>query len=300
MATEQTATDEALASLRTQMSKREAEVQQIAEEATTAVADANKKAADALAARLQSDKAAIQNGIAAAEASADAAEMRLAEASEAGNHAAIAKATRELNEAIATKNAYTQRKQNLETWERNQQERIRQQPPQRQTPQQQEQGRQFPPNTKAWLDKHGIDGQTDNAKFLRAQGAHFKALAEGLVADSAEYISFLDREFGGGAASAESPLSQAADTMVVDLSSPPPAQQQDQRREPPPVALAPSRPAPIVSPPSNQIVGGKVTLSPSEVEAARYSNPDLYKLDPDAAITEYARNKARLIQEGRL
>lgn len=299
MATEQTATDEALASLRTQMSKREAEVQQIAEEATTAVADANKKAADALAARLQSDKAAIQNGIAAAEASADAAEMRLAEASEAGNHAAIAKATRELNEAIATKNAYTQRKQNLETWERNQQERIRQQPPQRQVPQQQEQGRQFPPNTKAWLVRHGIDGQTDNAKFLRAQGAHFKALAEGLVADSPEYISFLDREFGGGAASAESPLSQAADTMVVDLDKPL-ASPEQRRAEPPPVALAPSRPAPIVNPPSNQIVGGRVTLTPGEVDAARVSNPDLWKRDQNAAILEYAQNKARLIQEGRL
>ncbi len=297
---EQTATDEALASLRTQMDKTKTEAQQVVEEATTAVAEANKKANDANAARVQADKTAIQNGIAAAEAAADAAEMRLAEASEKGDHVAVAKATREMNEAITTKNTYQNRKANLEAWERRQQQAPLRPPPQSQ-PQLQQQGRQFTAATQAWLDKQGIDGQTDNPKFLKAQGAHFKAVAEGLRADTPEYFEFINRDFGvTETATAESPLSQAADTVVVDLSKPATQQQQEQRRDPPPVALAPTRPAPTIAPSSNQIVNGKVSLSAGEVEAARFSNPELYKKDPDAAILQYAQNKAKLIQEGRL
>ena len=298
MAGEQSATDDAVASLRSQMARVASERDQIAEEATTAVADAQKKAAEAVAARLASDKAAIQNGIAAADAAADAAEMRLAEASEKGDHLAVAKANREIAEAIATKNTYINRKANLETWEKNQAERARlaatRPQPERQKTQQV--GRQFSAATQAWLDKHGVDGQTDNPKFLKAQGAHFRALAEGHAVDSPEYFAHLDRDFGGGAASAESPLSQAADTTVIDLSKTlPPA---EQRTAPP--ALAPQRPSPVIAPPSNQITNGRVTLTAGEVEAARFSNPDLYKRDPDAAILAYAQNKAKLIQEGRL
>lgn len=295
---EQTATDEALASLRSQMTKTQAEAQQVVEEATTAVADANKKAADAMAARVQADKTAIQNGIAAATATADAAEARLAEALKADDPVAAAKAQREMAEAISAKTTYETRRANLENWEKTQAQRRQQQPPQPQRQEPQPQGRNFTAATQAWLDKNGIDGQTDNAKFLRAQGAHHMALADGLKVDTPEYFAHLDRTFGG-AATSESPLSQAADTVVVDLSKPTPAPQ-EQRREQPPVALAPSRSAPTISPPNNQIVNGKVTLTAGEVEAARFSNPDLYKKDPDAAIAEYARNKAKLIQEGRL
>lgn len=294
---EQTATDEALTSLRKQMSKVEAQAAQTVEEATTAVAKAEQKADSAMAARLAADKAAIQNGIAAAEAAADAAEMKLAQASEAGNHADIAKATRELNEAITTKGTYTQRKQNLDTWEKNQAERLKARPQEQQRTTQPP-GRQFTAATQAWLDRHKVDGQTDNSQFLKAQGAHFDALASGLAIDTPEYFAHLDKTFGGGAATAESPLSQAADVVEVDLSKTA-AEQQQQRREAPPVALAPSRPAPIVNPPSNQITGGKVTLTAGEVDAARVSNPDLWKKDQNAAILEYAQNKARLIQEGR-
>lgn len=296
---EQTATDEALSSLRTQMERKQT---QIVEEATTLVADAQQKAADATAARIQSDKTAIQNGIAAATSAADAAEMRLAEASEKGDHSGIAKATRELNEAISTKTTYENRKINLETWEKNQRERAERakvDAPQRQQQQQEQPGRTFTPATKAWLDKNGVDGQTDNAKFLKAQSGHFDALAAGLTVDTPEYFAHLDKTWGGAAATADSPLSQAADVVEVDLSKPA-AQQQQDRREPPPVALAPSRPNPVISPPSNQVVGGKVTLTAGEVEAAKVSNPELWRKDQNAAILEYAQNKAKLIQEGRL
>lgn len=301
MAGEQTATDDAVATLRSQMARVESEKTRITEEATTAVAEAQKRAQEAIAARLQSDKTAIQNGIAAADAAADAAEMRLAEAAERGDHVAIAKANREIAEAVATKNSYINRKSNLETWEKNQIEKARRdaerqhQQPQR-GQEQEQQGRQFTSATQAWLDKHGVDGQTDNPKFLKAQAAHFEAQAEGLRVDTPEYFAFLDQKFGGGAASAESPLSQAADTMVVDLSKPAP--KEGERREAP--ALAPSRPSPVIAPPSNQITNGRVTLTAGEVEAARYSNPELYKKDPEAAILAYAQNKAKLIQEGRL
>lgn len=296
MAGEQSATDDAVASLRSQMARVTSERDQIAEEATTAVADAQKKAADAVAARLQSDKAAIQNGIAAADAAADAAELRLAEAAEKSDHVALARANREIAEAIATKNSYINRKANLEAWEKTQAERAKQQIQQPQRPQPTPSGRTFTPETQAWLEKNGIDGHTDNSKFLKAQGSHFRAQAEGLKADTPEYFAFLDKDFGGGTASVESPLSQASDTMVVDLSKPPTPQ--GERREIP--ALAPSRPAPVIAPTSNQIVNGRVTLTAGEVESARFSNPDLYKRDPEAAILEYAQNKAKLIQEGRL
>ena len=288
MAGEQTATDEALASLRTQMSKVETEKTQIVEEATTAVAKAQKTAADATAARIQADKSAIGNGIAAATASADAAEMRLAEASEKGDHGAVARATREMNEAISTKSDYERRKANLERWEADQ--KVRDSRPQPQV-QQQPAGRQFSAATQAWLTKQSVDGQTDNARFLAAQGAHFKALSAGHQVDSPGYFGVLDTEFGG-VATADSPLSQASGAVEVDLSS--------QRRESPPVALAPSRPSPVIAQPSNQIVGGKVTLTSGEVDAARISNPDLWKRDQNSAILEYAQNKAKLIQEGRL
>lgn len=299
MAGEQTAQDDAVATLRSQMAKTEAEKTRIVEEATGAVAEATKRAQEAIAARLQSDKAAIQNGIAAADSAADAAEMRLAEAAEKGDSVAIAKANREIAEAVATKNSYINRKANLEVWEKNQIEKARREAEQRtQQPQrgQEQQGRQFSAATQAWLDKHGVDGQTDNAKFLKAQGSHFRAQAEGLKVDTPEYFEFLDRDFGGGAATTESPLSTAADTMVVDLTKPAP--KEGERREAP--ALPPSRPSPVIAPPSNQITNGRVTLTAGEVEAARFSNPDLYKRDPEAAILAYAQNKAKLIQEGRL
>lgn len=297
---EQTATDDAVASLRAQMTRKEAETQQVVEDATTAVAEAQRTAAAATAARLQADKTAISNGIAAATAAADAAEMRLAEASEKGDHTGIAKATRELNEAISTKGDYERRRVNLETWEQNQKTRQQQQTQRQQPTEQQAPGRQFSAATQAWLDKHGVDGQTDNAKFLEAQGSHFKALAAGLKVDTPEYFAHLDKTFSGSTATAtaESPYSQAADVMEVDLSKT--TVQPTERREPPPVALAPSRPSPVISPPSNQIVGGKVTLTAGEVDAARVSNPDLWKKDQNAAILEYAQNKAKLIQEGRL
>ena len=296
---EQTATDEAIASLRSQMSRVEKEKDQVVEEATTLVAEANKKAADADAARVQSDKTAIQNGIAAAEAAADAAEMRLAEASEKGDHVAIAKANREIAEAVATKNTYLNRKVTIETWERNQAERLKQQPqrPAQVDQRPAQQGRTFTPETQAWLDRHKIDGQTDNPQFLKAQSAHFDALASGAKVDTPEYFAHLDKTFGAVAASAESPYSTAADVVEVDLSKPAAEQQ---RPTPPPAALAPSRPAPVISPSSNQIVGGKVTLTPGEVEAARVSNPDLWRRDQNEAIRQYALAKAQLIQEGRL
>jgi hypothetical protein len=298
MAGEQTATDDAVASLRTQMSQVKAEAQTVVDEATTAVAASERKAAEAVAARVQADKLAIQNGLVAATTAADAAEARLAEASEKGDHVAVAKATREMNEAISTAKDYERRKTSLEIWEKNQATRTQQQQRQQPHTQQQPQGRQFSAATQAWLTKHGIDGQTDNAKFLKAQGAHFEALADGLAVDSPEYFAKLDGKFGGGTATSDSPLSQAATTVEVDLSKP--ATEQPQRREPPPVALAPSRPSPILSPPSNQITGGKVTLTANEVEAARISNPELWRKDQNAAIFEYAQNKAKLIQEGRL
>ncbi len=299
MAGEQTATDDAVASLRTQMSQVKAEAQTVVDEATTAVATAQKTAAEAVAARVQADKLAIQNGIVAASTAADAAEARLAEASEKGDHVAVAKATREMNEAISSAKDYERRKINLEHWEKTQATRTQQQQRQQPAQQQQSQGRQFSAATQAWLTKHGVDGQTDNSKFLKAQGAHHLAISEELKVDSPEYFAYLDKIFDSGAATAASPLSQAADTSVeVDLSRPLPPQ--EQRREAPPVALAPSRPTPIINPPSNQITGGKVTLTPGEVDAARISNPDLWRKDQNAAIFEYAQNKAKLIQEGRL
>jgi hypothetical protein len=142
-----------------------------------------------------------------------------------------------------------------------------------------------------------------NTQFRKAFAAHQAAQeVEGLAPDSAEYFAYIDRMLGfsedgnngGGTrtrtatdvATSDAPLSSAAVTVEVDLSK---------------TSVAPALPPTRTLPQrSGTSVGGKVRLTPGELEAARISNPDLWRKDQNAAIVEYAENKAELIAEGRI
>jgi hypothetical protein len=310
---EQTATDTQIETLKKQIDDSDAK--RIAAEKMAAEASAKVEAE--VARRVASDEAAIRNGIAAAAAAGDAAEVRYAEALEKGDHAAAAKAQREMNQADITKTQYEGKLSNLEAWKKRETARLAAGETQRQQPQRLEYSRE----TQAWLDRHKIDGQpradgSYSPEFVKAYAIHMAATTgKGLRADTPEYFEYMDRELGfvqdDGGATIETPYSSAADVTEVDLTNDgrivvrdPPPHQQQQRAAP---ALSPSRQVPPVNG-GQRTVGGKVRLTPGEVEAARISNPTLWNAPPDEngvsgrdrALREYAANKAALQAEGLL
>lgn len=307
---EQTANEDAIDKIRRQINTQ-ADQRVAAAEAATA--EANKKAADAVAARFASDRAAIANGIAAATGAVESHKAALAAAMEKGEWSSVADLQVKLNEAQISLNNFNGRKSRLETVERIETEKVKRAAEgggERQAPQ-----RVYSPKAQAWLDKHKIDGQVQangqlTPEMQRAYTAHLAATnVRGLTADTPEYFAYLEEQMGlnGGGdggkdleATEVDLTSTSVGTVEVDLSD------KDGRivKTDPPVQTQQSRPAPALSPVRTQPGGGdgvngsKVRLSAAEVEAARMSDIEGWKKDPNAVLREYAKNKAELIADG--
>ncbi len=151
----------------------------------------------------------------------------------------------------------------------------------------------------------------------RVIAAHYEATSEGLTPDTPSYFDFLENRAPPAQGQERrddnrgSPYSQAADTVEVDLEKPtdqqvtrasdvrvvdnrgndrPRTEQSRQTQS----ALPPSRSS---SPANGSQPRGRVTLTLSEQEAARISNPNV---PVDEAYRQYAQSKLELQQEGRL
>lgn len=263
----------------------------------------------AVAGKFAADEAAVANGLAATNTAIEANKSRLAEALAKGDHEAAANIQVEIGEALISRRTFESRKSRIEQAKTRATEEARTAAERPVTPQR----IQYTPQTQEWLDRNGINGQpvgvdpntgqpVFDPKFTKAYVAnHAAQQVHGYRPDTPEYFAYLDRELGhaNSVADVESPYSSAAATVEVDLSSdrivkhdPPPTQQQ-QRPAP---ALPPSRSVPEIPRPG--VRTGTVRLTPNEVEAARYSNPELWKTDQAAALREYAANKAALQAEG--
>lgn len=305
---EQTANEDAIDKIRRQINTQ---ADQRVAAAETARTEAEKKAAEAVAGRFASDRAAITNGIAAATGAVEAHKAALAAAGEKGDWKAMADAQASLNEAQISLSSFNSRKSRLENVERMEADKVRQaveRGDSHQTPQRVD----YTPTTQTWLDKHKIDGQPNaqgqySPEFVRAFAAHSAATtARGLTPDSPEYFAYLEEQLGlgGGQTKTEATevdlTSTSVGTVEVDLSD------KDGRitRQEPPVHTQQSRPAPVLSPvrtvPGNDggVNGSKVRLSAAEVDAARLSNPEGWAKDANAVLRQYAKDKADLVAEG--
>lgn len=305
---EQTANEDAIDKIRRQITTQ---ADQRVAAAETARTEAEKKAAEAVAARFASDRAAITNGIAAATSAVESHKAALAAAGEKGDWKALADAQVALNEAQISLTNFNSRKSRLDTVERAEADKARaavERGDQHQAPQRVE----YSSQTQAWLDKHKIDGQPNaqgqySPEFVRAFAAHSAATAaRGLTADTPEYFSYLEEQLGlNGNDNVEARevdlTSTSLGTVEVDLSD------KDGRivRQDPPVQTQQSRPAPALSPVrtapgggDNGVNGSRVRLSAAEVEAARISNPEGWAKDANAVLRQYAKDKADLINEG--
>lgn len=304
---EQTANEDAIDKIRRQINTQADQRVAAADAART---EAEKKAAEAVAGRFASDRAAITNGIAAATGAVEAHKAALAAAGEKGDWKALADAQAALNEAQISLTTFNNRKARLETQERIETDKARQaaeRGDQHQAPQRVD----YSPTTQAWLDKNNIDGQPNaqgqySPEFVRAFAAHNAAVnVRGLKGDTPEYFAYMEEQLGIGGndnnveAREVDLTSTSLGTVEVDLSD------KDGRivRQDPPVQTQQSRPAPVLSPvrtvPGNDgINGSRVRLSAAEVEAARVSNPEGYAKDPAAVLRQYAKDKADLVAEG--
>lgn len=303
---EQTANEDAIDKIRRQINTQ---ADQRVAAAEAARADAERKAADAVSGRFASDRAAIQNGIAAAEGAVASHKAALAAAGEKGDWAAFAELQTKLNEAQISLSTFQSRKTRLENVERMEAEKLRQQAGRPVAP-----GRvDYSQQTQSWLDRHGIDGQPNaqgqyTPEFTRAFAAHTAATTvRGLTPDTPQYFAYMEEQLG---LSGQDNRMEAGE--VVDLSTTSPGtvevdlNDKDNRivRTDPPIQTQQRRPAPALSPVrsppggSDGVNGSKVRLSAAEVEAARMSDQEGWKKDPNAVLREYAKNKADLIAEG--
>lgn len=266
----------------------------------TEMAEADKKIQEAVAARVASDEAAINNGIAAAEASLSNLEADYAAALEDDNFQEAAKIQRKMTEAATGLDKFKDRKSKLETWKKTETERIsNQQQRQDGQPTHDQLLQQYTPKTQAWINKYAdIDLSQPNSPLVKkAHAAHYAAVAEDLVPDTQAYFDYMDKAMGGagGNGSHLSQASQITDGGVeVDLnqSSPSPQDRETQQQPAPqPVSRSSARVE------GNGGSKDRVVLSAREQEVARFSRPDL---PPEDAYREYAVAKRALQEEGRI
>ena len=139
---------------------------------------------------------------------------------------------------------------------------------------------QLTPNAAAWIRAHP-DYVTDPQKNARLMSAHYDAMAEGLAADSSDYIRYVEAHV-----------------------APRGAQPQPERREP--VSVPNRRSAPAAAPVSrgNGAASNptRVTLTHEQRTTAHENFPDEMREDPTGRKAEqaYARNMLVLRREGRM
>jgi hypothetical protein len=217
---------------------------------------------------LEAEYDSVLNAINAAETEAEAATQAYDAAFNASDGKAMAEAQRKISRAEARLESLEQGKSALEA----RREAAKNAPRQEQTPSDPFEAyvSQFPQVTANWLRSHS-EYVRDQRKNVRLQGAHFDAVEAGKTVNTPEYLEFIEEKLG---------LRQTDDDTDPD----PP------RRTP--VSAPVSRDIP--SPSTGRSVPSKVTLTPDEREAARFSFPDT---EPGEAERLYAQQKLRLMQE---
>ena len=139
-----------------------------------------------------------------------------------------------------------------------------------------------------WARKHP-DLFSDPNQLKILEGAYLKWQRSGQPRGSPEYFRYFDQELGYN-------QEQPAAVEYDDHSPAPQQEQPSMQQRPPavqqqrPIAAAPVSRVPVGVERRETYNSGQVTLSPAEREAARFSK---------ITEKEYARNKARLIEEKR-
>jgi hypothetical protein len=136
------------------------------------------------------------------------------------------------------------------------------------------------PKSAQWLREHP-DAVNKIGKLTRA---HQDAVEDGITPESPDYFRFIEGRLGYGRNAGGDDVEQAASEPVAYQSKKS-------------MASAPVSSNGSISSPRSSQNGNVMTLSSSEVEVALLMEPELPR---DKAIEAYARNKARLITEGKL
>lgn len=256
--------------------------------------------------RVAADETAAINAIAAATAELDAAKKEVVVAGESGAWGKMADAQQRVAEATNNLASFKNQHAKIVNWKRNNitpEGQIRRKEQPSPTPEEQDPLGEYTPETANWLRKHpellqkSAEGQR---LFTKAMAAHYNALDAGISADTEPYFRFIDEKMGYS-----SPLSQAADTVEVELDREDRqngreerqnAQNGRERRDTPSATgLPPSRGNGAGG--STPLRADRMRLTLEEQEIARKSWPHL---KPQEAYNEYAENKSVLISEGRL
>ena len=206
-------------------------------------------------------------------------EANLAEAYAVQDFAQAAKIQTEIARTAQRESAIETGLEQLKTMPR---EQPRQAPPPAAADPVEQVARQLTPNAAAWVRAHP-EFVRDPQKNQRLMSAHYAAMADGLTADSPDYIAYVESK------------------VLGDGAQPP---RTVERREP--VAEAPRRSAPPPAPVSRGNGSGgsptRVTLTQEQRQTAHENFPDEMREDPTGRKAEqaYARNMLLLQREGRL
>lgn len=136
------------------------------------------------------------------------------------------------------------------------------------------------PKSAQWLREHP-DAVNKIGKLTRA---HQDAVEDGLAPESSDYFRYIEGRLG---------YSNDVDEEIEEAPKAAPKAAPAAKKS---MASAPVSSNGSISSPRNS-TGTTMTLKPDEVEVALLMEPDLPR---DKAIEAYARNKARLINEGKL
>lgn len=315
MAKEQTAEDSPeIKALRGQMAQTEA-ARREAEQRAAALEDRVETEQER---RVAADLAAAKTAIAAANSDLDSAERDLAQSITAKDPVAQARATRAMNAAQSRLDQAEGRVQAIENWKTKEAARLKALSERGSEPTADLIGvvdlTKLAPKAAAWVREHP-EAAASHASWNMVLKEHYGILADGIAEGTDEYFAALSERAGkkpdptGRKEPAPGKQRQAvtreSDEFEVDLdmvdeqqdeedlSDARRRQSPDRRDRPAGNGLPVSRTTPNIS--ERRTDSGRIRLNAREVEAAKFSNPDLPERE---AIALYAKNKARLQEEG--
>lgn len=239
--------------------------------------------------RWRAEEEALDGSLSASESEADGLEARIAQLNADGAFAEAAKASRQLSKLEAQIAQIGQRKQWLTETREQQKQQAQRQPPRRQGGDVSVDLTSYSDRQRQWIEQDHPEYLTD-AKFRqRVAAAHYAAVAEGSDIDSDDYFASIEDKIAGS--------SKARREPELGEEAPEQRPRRDSNG-----ALAVQRRAP-----NGAARQGEVRLSPDQREAADTVMSDVPVDDhmvngvlQPGRYRRYARNLARLRQEGRL
>jgi hypothetical protein len=267
--------EEGIAELRARLQSSEAARRQSEERAN----QAEQARVEAYGAKQDSDVQFLATALDGVKQSMGVLEANLAEAYAVQDFAQAAKIQTEIARAAQRESAIETGLEQLKTMPR---EQPRLAP--RENDQVEQVASQLTPNAAAWIRAHP-DYITDPNKNQRLMSAHYAAMADGLPADSPDYIRYVEDRVLQRAPARREPEPQFERREPVA----------DTRRSAPPAA-------PVSRGNGGANSSTRVTLSREERETAHENFPDEMQADPTGRKAEqaYARNMLILQREGRL